>query len=141
MVEKITKKLRPAAVDYTKGIPELLEFVAKDDIQVELRKQTAILKQQENLGIEDPRTLHLTPTVQILDFIHGDPYRPWVSIFLENTGPNIAFIGINQPARPVAIPPGATRVFGHASSLNKISLLYCWCNPGESATVNVVGQY
>jgi len=76
-----------------------------------------------------------------LDFIHAAPRTPWTWVLFENDGPNDVEIGINEPNDRFILNPLATKTVDKIGAREKISIIFFYCRPTETARVRVVGEY
>lgn len=107
----------------------------------QLAKIRKAVEQQNFQGIEDPRNaIAVTDEEQWID-LRSAPKYPWISMFVYNDGPKTVYIAINDPTLPIRVVPKSTRTFDHANSPKKIEMVYYYCNPGETATLDIIGQY
>lgn len=139
MVKETTNRVTVA--DPEKGVPELLDFVAKDDIQVELRKLNKHMEKQEFKGLVDSRTLNVTAQLQSIPLDLEWPLEPWITATAHNYGPNTAFLSINTDFDWVPLRIGEGHNFDFSGSEKRIFLIYHRCNPAETATVQINGKY
>ncbi len=138
MVIETTKQV--TASNSEKGIPELLDFVAKDDIQVELRKLNKHMEKQEFIGKISEIVLLVTDQEQCYGFIANYPNIALVSASLINDGLNSAFIGINGNAERFEIRPTEVAHVDRKGADERVALIYYQCNPGLTTTVRVNGK-
>ena len=136
---EVTRRIVPEP-DYKKGIPELLEFIAKDDIQVELRKINKHLERQESVGELSEAVLAVTDQEQCYSFLANYPFLMLVSGSLINDGLNSAFIGINNNAQRFEIKPTEVALLDRKGAKERVALIYYQCNPGLTTTVRVNGR-
>lgn len=130
-----------AAESSERGLPELLDFVAKDDMQVELRKVNKHMEKQEFEGLVDPRTLAVTDQLQILDVYLEWPLEPWITASAHNYGPNTAFLSINNEFDQIPLRINEAHDFDFKGSDKRIRLIYYRCNAGQTAAVQINGKY
>jgi hypothetical protein len=96
---------------------------------------------QSYQGLTDSRTLNATPTLQWLNLISDPPYSPWISASFFNDGPNSVFIGINNPDELTEINKGGSLEVNMSGGQRRIEFVFYKCNPGQTASVRVVGKY
>lgn len=139
MAEKTVKKMNLSDVE--EGVPELLAFIAQDDLQVELRKITEHLKKGEFEGHVDPRTLSVTDQVQSLALLLEWPFRPWITASAHNYGPDTAYLSINCDYGWLPLKNGEDHKFHFQFSEERIYLVYYRCDPGKTASVQINGKF
>ncbi|MBA7661349.1 hypothetical protein ES703_69364 [subsurface metagenome] len=121
--------------------PELLQIIMLDDIQVALTKVNKHLEKAEFEGVLVPWTLSATDEIQHIAPIFTPPDIPWISAYFINDGPDEVEIGINAPYDRFVINPAETITVNRAHADERINIIYYICNPGETASVRVVGEY
>lgn len=139
---------RPTIVT-PKIIEEGKEIVRPDALQAivqlaQLGQMTKIrkaLKKQEFQGEVDPRTLDATDEIQFISLIDRYPNVPWISAFLINDGPDVAKIAINRPYDQFEMGVNETRTISRAHAEERIRVIYYICDPGETASIRVMGEY
>lgn len=124
-----------------KRIPGLLDFIALDDIQVELRRMNKHFEKSEFQGIVDPRTINATDSVGFIDLIEVAPYTPWISASAHNYGLNTVYLSINNQFYWIPLRINEGHNFDFAKSDQRISEIYYKCDSGETATVQINGKY
>ncbi len=104
--------------------------------------QTAqALQAQTYVGRTDRRTFRATSKLQWIDLVHDHPWFPWSWATFENSGPDEVHIGINAPAENFDILPGGSMSVDRKGAIEKMNVIFFQCNPGETATVEVRGEY
>jgi len=104
--------------------------------------QTAqAIQAQSYIGRTDSRELRATSKLQWIDLVHDHPWFPWSWATFENHGPNEVRIGINAPAENFDILAGGEMSVDRLGAVEKISVIFFHCDPGETATVMVRGEY
>ena len=92
-------------------------------------------------GATDPRQVDASGTLQYLDLVHGEPHTPWSYAHFFNNGPNEAEIGINNPASRFIILPFQHYTISRLGASERIGIIYYICKPGETAKVDITGEY
>ena len=100
-----------------------------------------LLQAASYIGRTDARELRATNKLQWIDLIHDHPYVPWSWATFENAGPNEVHIGVNAPAENFDILPGGTMNVDRKVALEKMNVIFFHCDPGETATITVRGEY
>ena len=139
MSEEIVKRGEPNPV-IVKRIPGLLEFVALDDIQVELRKLNDHFKKDEFEGLLDPRTLQVTGQYQVLRLSSESPPRRWITASAHNYGPNTANLSINN-SEWIPLRANEDYRFDFKGSDERIEVIGYQCDTGNTALVQINGKY
>jgi len=101
----------------------------------------ALQAQALYLGRVDPRILQATQDLRWINLVSEPPYVGWISAAFFNDGPNSVFIGINNPDALSEIGAGESLEVTMAGAQRRIELVFYKCNPGERASVRVVGKY
>ena len=97
---------------------------------------------ETSLGGEDgTRRLPATSVVQELNLISNWPYRPWISLFVTNDGPNTLFIAINYAHQWKEIRVTESRTISHVNADERIHKVFYRCDDGETASARIDGQY
>ena len=92
-------------------------------------------------GVTDPRPVDANSTLQYLDLVHNEPHTPWSYAHFFNNGPNEAEIGINNPASRFIILPFQHYTISRLGASERIGIIYYICKPGETARVDITGEY
>lgn len=138
----VYKRGEPVVPGLDDNIGALLQFVAADDLQVELYKLNLHMKRQEFQGRVDPRSLAVTDIMQHLNLLLTPPYKPWITAFAHNYDPeNTAYLSINNRFDLIPVKHGESHAFDFKGSEERIWLIYYVCDPGLTATVQVNGKY
>ncbi|GAJ19283.1 unnamed protein product, partial [marine sediment metagenome] len=87
-------------------------------------------------GKNDPRVLKAKDEIQ---WIFLNP--PWVNAFIINKGPNNVLIGLNQRDNLFVMEPGGTRTVTRTGAEERIHAIFYYCNPHETAILDVTGTY
>jgi len=106
----------------------------------QLTKIRKSLEKEEFEGELDPRTFGATDVVQCLE-LDQYPNVPWATATAVNDGPNSVFIAINGLAKPATLNLAETLSLDFTKADRRIEAVYYWCNPGNTASVRVVGKY
>ncbi len=120
--------------------PTILQFVMLDDIQVALSKVNRHLGKAEFEGILDPRVLSATDELQELAPAYDWPFTPWICAYFINDGPDEVVIVIND-SEAFTMKLKETQTIDQTHANERIRVIYYKCNPGESASVRVRGQF
>lgn len=137
------------AVPQIKVVEDGKEVIRPDVIQAitqlaqlgQLTKIRKSLEKEEFEGKEDPRTLNATDEIQVLSLVDDFPYTPWISAYFVNDGPDPARISINRPYAQFLLRVNETKTIDHAHADERIGSIFYVCEPGETASVEVVGEY
>lgn len=87
------------------------------------------------------KELNATATLSWVDLVHTYPNIPWSWAFFVNDGPYDVQIGINNPGELFIIHSQANRVVDRRGASERISVIFYVCEPTETATVSVTGEY
>jgi len=79
--------------------------------------------------------------VVYIDLLHDRPFTPWTWVLLENNGPYEVEIGINEPNDRFVLVPGANKTIDRLTARERISIIFFYCRPTETAEVKVTGEY
>lgn len=96
---------------------------------------------QAYTGLTDDRVLNATPTIQWINLISDPPYHPWISAYFFNDGPQSVFIGINNPDELTQLASGESKTVDMTGADRRIEFVFYKSNPGEKASVRVIGKY
>lgn len=132
MAEEIISKVNVSA---GKGIPELLQYIAMDDVQVELRKLNKHFADEESEGLSGSEDLKGTDQLQEYELLHRAQ-----SLSGINRGPGDIAIFINDPViqpRWLAMNQMYKANFGR----HKIGRVFYQCYPGATATFTVTFKW
>ena len=138
IIEEGKEVVRPDAIQ---AIVQLAQLGQLTKIRKALEKTGESLEKLEFQGELDPRTLDATDKLQFITFIHEFPYVPWISAFLVNKGPNAVKIAINHPYNPLEMGVNATRTISRAHADERIRTIFYVCDPAETASIEVTGEY
>jgi len=76
-----------------------------------------------------------------IDLIHNAPRTPWTWALFENTGPNDVEIGINNPNDRFILASGSNKTVNRLGATERISIIFFYCQPTQTAHVNIAGEY
>ena len=76
-----------------------------------------------------------------IDVVHYPPYTPWSWALFENMGPYSVEIAINDPGERLILFPGGNKTVNRLGAMERISIVFFYCNPTETAKVLVTGEY
>ena len=130
--------VRPDAIQ---TVVQLAQLGQLTKIRKALEKTGESLEKLEFQGELDPRTLDATDKLQFITFIHEFPYVPWIGAFFVNDGPNAARLAINHPYDQFELGVKETRTISRAHADERIRTIFYVCDPGETATIRVDGEY
>jgi len=100
------------------------------------------LEREQTQGFYDRRDLGCMDEIQFIDLISGQPGFPWATAYFYNYGDGNAYIGINQvEPNPHVLEKGEGYKADSTKSNERISKIFYWCDPGNTALVRVVGNY
>lgn len=106
---------------------------------VRIRKS---LEREHVEGKQDSKVLACTGSPQVIDLIMEEPFRAWATAsFINDTGSDTAYIGINSRRSPATLKEGEPYQADFTKADRRIELIYYWTNPGEFATIRAVGKY
>ncbi|MBA7584011.1 hypothetical protein ES708_25963 [subsurface metagenome] len=147
----VTPKITPKIIDEEgKEVvrPDVLEAVVQlaqlgqmVKIRKSLEKVGESLEKEEFEGKLDPRPLDATDELQFITLIHDFPYTPWISAFFINNGPDTVRIAINRPYEQFELGAHETRTVSRAHAEERIGTIFYVCDPGETASIEVTGEY
>jgi len=134
------------AIPQVKVIEDGKEIVRPDVIQAitqlatlgQLTKIRKSLEKEEFEGKEDPRTLNATDEIQSIDL---NLFTPWIGAYFVNDGPDPVRISINRPYAQFELGVDETITVDHAHADERIRVIHYICNPAETASVRVIGQF
>lgn len=93
-------------------------------------------------GKTDPREVDVpSDSIVWLDLIHSAPMTPWTYARIENTGPNDVEVGINDPNDRFIVAASTTKNVDRLGARERISIIFFYCRPTETAHLNVIGEY
>lgn len=107
------------------------------------------LQAQAYTALTDSRVLIATPQLQYVNLLSGPPYKPWITASFHNDGWTqlgvdydwSVFIGINNPDELHELRSGEDYVVNMTGSDRRIEFIFYKANPGEKASIRVVGKY
>ena len=138
IIEEGKEIVRPDALQ---AIVQLAQLGQLTKIRKALEKTGESLEKLEFQGELDPRTLDATDKLQFITFIHEFPYVPWISAFFVNDGPDAVKIAINRPYDQFEMEINETRTISRAHAEERIRTIFYGCDPGETASIRVTGEY
>lgn len=117
--------------------PDVMNFIMLAKMVRDIGKIKKYFDDRIPEGRAFHRILTVTPTTIIIDLSQ----QPLQSVAFYNTGPTFsAFVRINDwVSDRVEIGPGDTKRFNF--ELHKIEWLYIDCNPGETTTLDITGDW
>lgn len=116
--------------------PELLQIIMLDDMQVALTKLNKHFEKEEFEGYEDFEILSCAEHVEAFW-----PLVPWIASSFYNKGPDKAYININNRGKWIELEIGESAKCNHSGAdMRQILILYK-CDPGNTATITVLGKY
>ncbi len=121
--------------------PKVLELILLDDLQVGISKLNRHLEKAEFEGKLIPRTLPVTDKLQQVVVVDEYPFVPWICAYFINDGPDTARLAINYRNDLFELKMNETVTINHANADERIRIIYHICDPGETASVRVKGQY
>ena len=93
-------------------------------------------------GVHDTRHLLIQPDVMTpVDLIYNAPHAPWVFARIENNGPNDVQVGINTTSNMFTVPAGGFKSIDKRGARDRISTLFFYCYPAQTAQLDVLGEY
>ena len=120
--------------------PELLKFIALDDIQVSLSKINKSLKLTQFQGGAGTITLNADEKYKYIVLFHVYPHTPLFTAHFFNDGPDGVFVSVNgEPDIPLKKDEDALVDFVKAE--RKIEVISYYCDPGETAIVRVGAKW
>jgi len=138
---------------YDRGIekrvpPHVLQLVLLDDIAISLReiekyqeKISESLKREEFIGKLDPRTLSATDELRYIDLINDYPYMPWVTAHFRNDGPGAVYLALNEADRWHKLNVAGELSVDFLKADERIVIIFYKCDPGQTASIRVLGKY
>lgn len=121
--------------------PRVLELVLLDDITATLAEINEHGKKEEFEGKEDPRTLSATDELKYINLVDSFPFKPWISAYFINDGPDTVRIAINRPYRQFEMRVNETVTVDRSHADERIGIIFYGCNTGKIASVRVTGEY
>lgn len=108
----------------------------------QLAKVRKALERDHFRGKLDPRELPVTDEYQFIDLVNDWPNTPWIGFFIINHGPNTAKVQINGIHETwLKIRKSETRTVDRSKADERISLIAYQCDPGETALLEIEGEY
>lgn len=107
----------------------------------QLAKIRKSLEKEEFKGKVDTITLSATDEQACLNLLGRWHYTALISAYFVNDGPDTAYIAINEPYAWLKIKINETRTVNHSKADKRIERIYHKCDPGETASVRIEGEY
>lgn len=121
--------------------PDILQAVTQLASLAQLARIRKSLEKEEFEGKVDTITLSVTPKQSCLNLLDRWHYTALISAYFVNDGPDTAYIAINEPYAWLKIKENETRTVDHTKADKRIERIYHKCDPGETASVRIEGEY
>jgi hypothetical protein len=121
--------------------PDVVDAVTQLAVLGQLSKIRASLARQEIEGKEDPRILEATDEPKNISLVKDFPFTPWVYAYIVNDGPDTAIIAIDDRYKEFPMGVNETLTVSRTHTDRRIQTIYYHCDPGETASIRVLGQY
>ena len=122
-------------------LPPIVQLVVLDDLQVAINRLNRHLEKQEFTGEEYSHDLACTEQEQVISITKDWPFMPYVRAHFWNYGPDKAYVAVNYNGDWIPLVKGAQHNVDHTGADERIQRIYYKCDPGETASVQVVGKY
>ena len=104
--------------------------------------QAQSLQSMQYEGRTDNREIDVpSGSIVYIDLIHNAPQTPWSWALFENDGPNNVEIGLNEPNDRFILSPGESKTVDRIAARERISIIFFYCEPTETAHVRITGEY
>jgi len=104
--------------------------------------QTAqVMQAMTHEGKRYEKHLVATDKLSYLDFLSNTPYKPLMFVEVENDGPGGVWWAVNNPDDRYWIKSGGSDGAERYSTQERIIAVFFKCNPGETASLHVYGEY
>ena len=147
--EDLEVQIDPSKVNVTEDgkkvmRPDVLQTLINFAQLAQLNRIRKQAERQKFEGKTDSRTLDATDKLQVLNLIYGNPYVPWINVFVINYGADTCYVAINNINKPNCwheIKVDETRTFNQSGAEERIGLFFYKCDGGETATLHVEAHY
>jgi len=128
----------------------ILQTIMADDLQVSLLKLNQTMTKLDDHfeltefdGMIDSLDLSATEEEKFVSIVELPPRVPWISCTFLNAGPDTAYIKINYDSEWVPVKKNIPLQIDFAGSKNKkrIQIIRYKTDPGDTASITVVGKY
>jgi hypothetical protein len=135
VVDETGRKITGPEMEAVTGLVTQLAQVAQ------LARIRKALEREQFEGRLSKKTLSLTGEVDYIDLLEEPPHKAWITATFYNDGADTAYIAINKDYdySELRISEELPVDFSHADE--RIRRIYYKCDPGETASVRVVGKY
>ncbi len=134
--------------DITSGVMKLLMMIVVAALMVDVVTRltsssltTQYIQSQMYQGVTDPRECDVTSEGYILDLVGVGHFAEWVSAEFINDGPDSVWIAINYPDEKFEIKADEGASINRIGALERIKVIYFYCDTGETAKVRIIGEY
>ena len=135
VVDETGKKIVGPEMEAVLGMVTQMAQVAQ------LARIRKALEREQFEGRLDNKTLSCTDKVGWINLLEESPHRAWISATFYNDGTNTAYIAINKDYKYIELRDTEELPIDFSKADERIRLIYYKCNPGETASVRVVGKY
>lgn len=121
---------------------EIVQIVTQMAQTAQLARIRLALERPQVHGRLEPRMLNATDVQGVTNFPNTKwPYVPLATIDLHNYGPNAVRISVNSASDWFVLEKGEGEEVDFSNADDRIRKVYHICNPGETATVKLVGKW
>ena len=94
-------------------------------------------------GLTDHKEVDVPSNKRVwLDLLRNPPFNPYTLAVFRNNGPDPVEIGINSPDGRFTIVSGSVATVDRQGPTEKrISIIFLYCQPGETAQVEIDSEY
>jgi hypothetical protein len=119
----------------------LLQIVLMDDMSRNLRHIRESQDRENFQGLIDEKTLNCTSTVAWVDLKRVHPYTPWHKATFYNSGPDTAWISINNAKEWKELGKNDTWEVDLSKADRRMEVIYYKSATGETAAVTATGKW
>lgn len=135
VVDETGRKITGPEMESVTGLVTQLASLAQ------LARIRKALEREQFEGKVDTITLSATDEMACLNLLDRWHYTALISAYFANDGLNTAYIAINEPYAWLKIKINETRTVDHTKADRRIERIYYKCDPGETASIRIEGEY